>query len=394
MGVDLNSRVVNTSQWEAAPDGAIRGNDPEGLTGTTQLEAPTLFNGTVGDGEVALSWSAVAGATAYQLEVDGDVTTLGNTTSHTVDGLTNGESYEFRIRAMQDEITGDWTSSLFREPRAPGNLPLPTPDEFQADLETGDFSQSNPAGFNWYSNVAFSVVRDDNTVTANSSGLFDEPKGPFDGKQWESNPITGGSHAMRARYAAGREQTEIRFHMGSTVLDDVWFRWMLKVPINFVHTDEHLNNNKLCMFWMDDYSADGDGSTCGMEFRPNNNGGSNFYCKVSEGGGTLLGGDQGSTHFISSPADQGRWMVLAVHLVCESSPGASDGVMEVYRAWADEDNFTQTHHVTGQPIHKPDSGAQGFNRGYLMGYANEHYNEETEFLLDDFCISSASNPLV
>jgi hypothetical protein len=184
--------------------------------------------------------------------------------------------------------------------------------------------------------------------------------------------------------------TEQRFSIGSAQ-KELWASWWLRVPVNFEHLDgPSSDNNKLFMFWMDDYSTRGDGSTVGMEYRPDGSGGSEWYVKVGSGRNTALGGDQGKGPFISYPSDQGRWMKIVVRIKAETSADAADGLMQVWRRWEGESSYTQTHNQTSQPIRIPSGGPNGITAGYLMGYANSAYGQTTEFLIDDFSLSTGS----
>ena len=91
---------------------------------TTEPEAPTGLSATVSDQEVDLIWTAPAsngGATIthYEYEQDGSgtwISTGGTTTSYTVTGLTNGQSYTFRVRAVNRVGAGLATSSQSATP--------------------------------------------------------------------------------------------------------------------------------------------------------------------------------------------------------------------------------------------------------------------------------------
>jgi titin len=102
---------------------------------TGSPNAPTSVVGTVGDTEVALSWTtpsdiggaaisdyvveyAVAGPSpAWQVYADG----TGTATSTTVTGLTNGTSYVFRISAVNSFGTG--AASAASDPLSPSGIP-------------------------------------------------------------------------------------------------------------------------------------------------------------------------------------------------------------------------------------------------------------------------------
>ena len=94
------------------------------VTPATEPDAPTGLSATVSDQEVDLIWTAPAsngGAmiTDYEYELDfsGTWTSTGGTaTSTTVTGLTNGQSYTFRVRAVNRVGAGQATSSQSATP--------------------------------------------------------------------------------------------------------------------------------------------------------------------------------------------------------------------------------------------------------------------------------------
>ena len=75
---------------------------------TTEPEAPESLSATPGDGQVTLRWRAPTNdggepITHYEYELDGSgtwISTGSTATSHTVTGLNNGQTYTFRVRAV------------------------------------------------------------------------------------------------------------------------------------------------------------------------------------------------------------------------------------------------------------------------------------------------------
>ena len=245
-------------------------------------------------------------------------------------------------------------------------------------FESGDMSATNADGFNWGQNNRTSIVTSEAVVYSNGEKNISIPSG----RDWD--PLDG-KHSLRFRYPAGSNMAEQRFELGKGY-PEIWMSFWLKVPINFTHPTSSPNNEKLFRLWMDGYDQDGVGSTVGMSFRGNGAGGSNFFAKVSAGDHSLVGGDTGSVPFIDVPGDRGKWMQLVVHVKSETSPGAQDGLMEVWRKWKGEAQYSKTHELVNQPI-KLDSKVGGFSAGYLMGWANAPYTKDTEFLIDSFVLS-------
>ena len=163
----------------------------------------------------------------------------------------------------------------------------------------------------------------------------------------------------------------------------------LRVPTNFRKRE---GNNKLLIMWMDGRGSTGSGASTSMEFRGTD--GANWFVKVAPGNYQGTSGDQDPVPFITYPDDQGRWMTIVFYSKVESSPGASDGVVKVWRAWEGDSEFEFTHHITGQSIKLPDNASdpQGFRGCEMLGWPNGTYYETTEFLMDDVRISST--PLV
>ena len=93
----------------------------------SDLEAPTGLTAIPGDGQVSLTWNAVADATGYRYRQKGasggfgewtDVPgSTGATTGFVVANLANGITYAFKLRAVRGNRKGPSTPAVEATPR-------------------------------------------------------------------------------------------------------------------------------------------------------------------------------------------------------------------------------------------------------------------------------------
>jgi len=249
-------------------------------------------------------------------------------------------------------------------------------------FESGDKLSTSAYGFKWSTgSEVTSVVTADTEVFVTSPVNIPAPET----SQWEAKT---GEHSLMLRYNPGKHWTEQRFSW-SEPQPEIWMSFWLRVPTNYSHPEvDGADNQKLFRIWMDGYGNKGEGSTVGTGFRGDGNGGSYFFVKVNKGDYQSTSHDIGKVPFITIPGDRGKWMHFVVHVKSESSANADDGLLEIWRKWEGDSDYTQTHNLQNQPI-KLSSKVKGFAAGYLMGYANAAYPVTTEFLVDDFELSTA-----
>lgn len=353
---------------------------------------------SIGSTSAILSWTLPANTEnvrVYKRDVTADgpfnlIETLGAVETYNAPGLDPENQYEWYVVASN--AIGDSGDSNVVSGTTTAQAGDPDGNIFNHGFEDASYEDSvtaEGAGWDRGLTTTTSIVRDDQYVVANDQDdTFAEPLGPISDREWEGSPLGGGTHALRFRYAAGNAgQSELRFTLGSHEEPDVWLRWDLRVPINHLHESVGggADNNKILRLWHTDYS--GPGAKVGMEFREDGSGGSVFYLNAADNG---TGSAQISVNqpFAVVPDDRGRWMRLIFHAMCETSAGASDGVIQCWRKWEDEGGYTLVHEETGLGLVRGDGTVAGFNVGYLMGYANSGYNSDTEWLLDNFTISS------
>jgi hypothetical protein len=247
-------------------------------------------------------------------------------------------------------------------------------------------SATNDAGFSWAGNNRTSVVTSEAAVY-NNGEIYNVPSREVD---WD--PFHG-DHSLRFRYPAGIPMAEQRFDLGKAY-KDIWFQYWIRVPTNFFYSDKVPNNHKLFALWMDGYSAHGSGASALWEFWAQEDGSVRLALHFSEGGFTGAGGHQQHTDFIKVPEDRGRWMEVTIHVKASSQGDSEDGVMELWRRWANEPVSKREllHRRTDAKLPLPADGPDGWKEGYFLGWANGSYSETTEWFIDHVTISE--EPLI
>ena len=156
-------------------------------------------------------------------------------------------------------------------------------------------------------------------------------------------------------------------------------------------------NNKLWAIWMDDYSARGAGPTVVWEFWPDaaNLGGSVLAVHWSTGEHTGGNAHRMHTPFFRVPEDRGRLIDIITHVRAATSRGAQDGVVQLWRRGEGDARYTLIHDVhdadiaPGLPSETP---VRAWAHGYLLGWANSGYAEDTAFHIARFEHWGATRP--
>ena len=197
-----------------------------------------------------------------------------------------------------------------------------------------------------------------------------------------------GDHALRFRYPAGEAWSEQRFDLGDAY-PEIWIRYWLRVPRNFQHGAGNPSNHKFFALWMDGYSQHGKGPTIVWNFWRQADGNSRFSFSHSKD--PVGAGHHGlAPDFLVSPRDRGRWMQIVLYAKMSSAPAKNDGEARIWRRWQDEKDFALISETVGRGFHAPEDGPQGWSAGYILGWANAAYAEDTEWLLDAFTVSDQS----
>lgn len=123
----LQYREENTS-------GTIKSLDSRHQTLVATAGAPTLTATPLSTTSIALSWTAINGATSYQLQratnavfSSGLNTSTQSGTTVNATGLTSGTTYHFRIAAVTSSGQGSWSNTAIAVATAPVSAPTSTP---------------------------------------------------------------------------------------------------------------------------------------------------------------------------------------------------------------------------------------------------------------------------
>ena len=167
--------------------------------------------------------------------------------------------------------------------------------------------------------------------------------------------------------------SELRFDLGA-VYPELWLRYRLHIPANFVHRDANSSdNNKFIRLWGSTYSdlekvgastwlnAPADGySALIVDWNSNGDG---IGPK-----GTVCG------QFIAA-ADRGTWMDVMIH--AKAATATARGTFQVWKngSLAIDGAGTVDNFTAGE--------AHGYRYGYLLGWANSGFAQDTDFAIDD-----------
>ena len=253
---------------------------------------------------------------------------------------------------------------------------------FFDSFESGDMSATNDHNFRWAKNNGTSVVTSKFAVYNN---------GPIHDRIGFSKNWTpkSGENSLRFLYPAGEMWVQQNFNLGAAYRD-IWFRYWVRVPANFSHGKNRPNNHKFFALWMDKYSIQGEGGSVYWNFWRDSDGGSSMTVSSNRGNHSTTGSQIQRAKFIKVPEDRGRWMQVVFNVVASSSGSSPDGYIAFWRRWEGEREFTQIHEVTNVKLPIPPGGPDGWNKGYLMGWANGSYAKDTEWLIDDFEVATHS----
>lgn len=218
-----------------------------------------------------------------------------------------------------------------------------------------------------------------------------------------SDTARTGTHSLCFFYLgkpSGEDSTaEQRFKLGAP-RTEIWMQFWVKIPKNYYHRDDSPSNNKFITLWSKDYTDYGNSVIIGLW--SDTHWDNVLKARVTDTGNTVVNwgsvgppkGPSDSTLFIDRATDLGKWIEVTFHWKLASGKGANDGVVELWKG--DEDGRRQLFSRHDVPNWGPDDGkdpAYNFlDQGYLFGWANSGFSNDTYFYVDDFTVSTS--PLI
>lgn len=226
-------------------------------------------------------------------------------------------------------------------------------------------------------------------VSGSEIAKDDFESGTLSGPLWISNAsvlvvegqAVSGTRAARFHFTGKPDPkadawAELRFDLGKPYRD-LWFAYALFIPKNYAHRRNA--NNKFFRLWGTDY---GDKEKIGASTWANSppDGFSRLRCDWDSTGGGMGEGGKNHPDFITA-ADLGRWMRIMIH--CEAATADVKGTIQIWK------NGTLIIDNANQVALYKDGGIHAYKQGYLLGWANSGFTEDTDFYIDDVVFGSA-----
>jgi len=171
--------------------------------------------------------------------------------------------------------------------------------------------------------------------------------------------------------------SELRFDLGK-LTPEVWIKYDLYIPANYIHRGTG-TNNKFFRLWGATY---GEHEQVGASMWPNHNGDgfsrivADWYCGSQ---GMTSCGQFNEPHIVAS--DRGTWVTFKIYV--KAATAQNFGTMKIWKnntLIVDDTNLVDNYFV---------SGTHAYRYGYILGWANSGFAQDTDFYLDNVIMGTA-----
>ncbi|MDQ4679840.1 fibronectin type III domain-containing protein, partial [Stenotrophomonas maltophilia group sp. RNC7] len=121
-----------------AKSGSFVGEWSESVTVATLLGTPSNINGTAESNRITVTWDAVIGATAYEIEADGNLIDVGSEQRFVHENLLPNTLHTYRVRAKNNSVVSEWSGMSDWSTVVPIMTPPAVPTNLQATATTNE----------------------------------------------------------------------------------------------------------------------------------------------------------------------------------------------------------------------------------------------------------------
>ncbi|APR76855.1 Hypothetical protein A7982_02202 [Minicystis rosea] len=217
-----------------------------------------------------------------------------------------------------------------------------------------------------------------------------------------TNHPKDGTHALEFDYGSGDESwSEVRFDIGQN-LTEVWIGYDIFIPSNYFHRDtnptsgnEWGGGEKEFVLYADDYSEANPTLILGRNFKRHDGNWVNDGSSWMNSSFRYIDPDgvqqwyqmwpDGTPVLIDTKTDLGTWQKRILHVKMPTGPSSNDGVVEYWTVPASGPVRKCIDRHDGSFYGANDGASQNYvNKGYVLGYANSGFAEDTVFQVDNF----------
>jgi hypothetical protein len=222
-----------------------------------------------------------------------------------------------------------------------------------------------------------------------ASALNARPSKTMGGARWADNNSTSvsstlaktGSRSLRFDFQGNTNLnedafSEQRFELGGQYRE-VWISYDLYIPDNYFHrvANGSSNNKGLVFLWSGEYSGE---TSTGLHFWPIGSGSSQISVDRNSNNSAVGHILTGNVDLDRRPAaqggDLGRWVNFVIR-ARTADVSASNGVVQVWKDGKQIVNHTNLNNWSRTKNY--------FERGYLLGWANSGFNQNTTLYIDN-----------